>query len=95
MILPGWGQKVLLLAIISVPHLLQRLCRKIIGHLYRGIIYSIQKTHETRDVETESVDCWAGVEDSGPTLNQQLVNLLCLLGYSLCIIHYESCNVWI
>ena len=37
-------------------------------------------TLQTRDIEPLLVQCWSNVVDGGPTLNQQWLNVSCLLG---------------
>ena len=37
-------------------------------------------SQQTRDVDPMLIQCWANVEDGGPTLNQYWVNVSCLLG---------------
>ena len=37
-------------------------------------------SQQTRDIDHVLVQCWASVADDGPTLNQQMVNVPCLLG---------------
>ena len=37
-------------------------------------------TQQTRDIEPLLIQCWASVVDGGPTLNQQWLNVACLLG---------------
>ena len=37
-------------------------------------------TQQTRDIEPLLVQCWSTVYDAGPTLNQQWLNVSCLLG---------------
>ena len=37
-------------------------------------------TQQTRDIESLLVQCWASVVDGGPTLNQQWLNVSCVLG---------------
>ena len=37
-------------------------------------------TQQTRDIHPMLFQCWANIEDGGPTLEQHGVNVLCLLG---------------
>ena len=37
-------------------------------------------TQQTQDIEPLLVQCWSTVYDAGSTLNQQFLNILCLLG---------------
>ena len=39
---------------------------------------------QTRYIEPLLVQCWSTVYDAGPTLNQQWLNVSCLLGHGLC-----------
>ena len=43
-------------------------------------MFSPVRSQETRDIEALLVQCWASVVDGGPTLNQQWLNVSCLLG---------------
>ena len=42
----------------------------------------------TRYTDPMLVQCWASVEDDGPTLNQHWVSVLCLLSWINCIHFY-------
>ena len=52
-------------------------------------------SQQTRDIVPLLVQCWSTVYDAGPTLNQQLDNVSCLLGYEMyyawCMLRYSSC----
>ena len=37
-------------------------------------------SRQTRDIEPLLDQCWASVVDGGPTLNQQWLNVSCLVG---------------
>ena len=40
-------------------------------------------SQQTRDIEPLLVQCWSTVYDAGPTLNQQWLNVSCLLGWQV------------
>ena len=51
-------------------------------------------TQQTRYVETMMFQCWASVEDVGPTLKHHCFNVACLLGSELCVdLHQHSLHV--
>ena len=43
-------------------------------------IETSQSSHQTRGIHPMLIQCWASVEDGGPTLKQHWVNAPCLLG---------------
>ena len=47
-----------------------------------------EPTQQTRDIELMLFQCWPAVYDIGPTLNQHLFNVSCLLG-----IAYNTCSI--
>ena len=44
-------------------------------------VYKIMYYHQTRNTVPMLFQCWASVEDGGPTLKQQWLSVPCLLGY--------------
>ena len=48
-----------------------------------------QVAQQTRDVDPMLFQCWASVEDDGPTLKQHWVKVPCLLG-----MHYQPLSVF-
>ena len=57
---------------------------------------STAATKETRGIHPMLFQCWASVEDGGPTLKQHWVNAPCLLGYcsvkskgSICLLLFK------
>ena len=65
----GW-----LAEIIATANLKQKPC------IRGGKDKDIAITQQTRDIEPLLVQCWASVVDGGPALNQQWLNVSCLLG---------------
>ena len=41
---------------------------------------------QTRNIQPMLVQCWASVEDDGPTLYQHWLNVLCLLGIHIILV---------
>ena len=41
-------------------------------------------SQQTRGIQPKLFQCWASVEDAGPTLKQHMVNVPCLLGIVGC-----------
>ena len=52
------------------------------GKMYKVSItmVTLERSRKTRDIEPLLVQCWASVVDGEPTLNQQWLNVSCLLG---------------